>query len=158
MLSKPDDVSGTELRPARAADRPKVEALLVASGLPLDGLEDHFENFVVAVAGDELVGAAGLECHGQDALLRSVVVAPHARKLGLGVRLTEVLVARAGQLGLRTISLLTTTAEPFFARRGFRRVTWGELPESLGNSRELSGACPRSAAAMRYDLGTGRPG
>ena len=140
------------LRGATRADWDAIAALLGACGLPLAGAEPHVEAFVVATRGDAVVGCAGLERHGTAALLRSVAVAPAARGTGLGVALVEAAVARARASGVHTLALLTTTAERFFPRFGFRVVPRAALPESLHASEELRGACPASAVAMRLDL------
>lgn len=140
------------LRGATRADWDAIAALLGACGLPLAGAEPHVEAFVVATRGDAVVGCAGLERHGASALLRSVAVAPEARGAGLGVALVEAAVARARAGGVDTLALLTTTADRFFPRFGFRVVARDALPESLRASEELRGACPASAVAMRLDL------
>jgi amino-acid N-acetyltransferase len=44
--------------------------------------------------------------------------------------------------------LLTTTAEDFFARFGFRRTDRTQVPPSVRESREFQGACPTSATVM----------
>lgn len=83
-------------------------------------------------------------------------LAVEARGLGLGQLLTQALVTAANEVRLNSLSLLTTTAEAFFARLGFERVQRSELPPALGNSEELCGAFPCSAAAMvmrLYPLG-----
>ncbi|HZJ70895.1 MAG TPA: GNAT family N-acetyltransferase, partial [Planctomycetota bacterium] len=68
-----------------------MRALLAAAGLPADDVsEAGLEGFVVAVRGERIVGAAGLELHGDAGLLRSVAVAGDERGAGLG----SALVAR----------------------------------------------------------------
>ncbi len=146
------DVDGVSLRPARPDDLPRVAALLEAQKLPLQGVAEHLADFIVAVRGTEVVGAAGEERYGADRLLRSVVVDMGAQRSGLGARLVAELLTRAKRDGAQTMSLLTTTAEAYFTRFGFRRVGWNELPTSLTASAELTGACPSSAVAMRLDL------
>ena len=143
------------LRAATRADWDAIAALLGACGLPLAGAEPHVEEFVVATRGDAIVGCAGLERHGAAALLRSVAVAPELRGTGLGVALVEAAIARARAGGVDTLALLTTTAERYFPRFGFRVAPRDALPESLHASEELRGACPASAVAMRLDLRSG---
>jgi amino-acid N-acetyltransferase len=70
---------GATLRPARREDLPAVERLLTESKLPLDGVADELSTFIVAESGKELVGVAGLEVCCDNALLRSVAVAPEWR-------------------------------------------------------------------------------
>lgn len=74
----------TTIRPATSSDFTAVERLLMQSDLPLDGVRESLTHFVVAEAGNELVGVAGLEICCDNALLRSVAVAPGWRSHGLG--------------------------------------------------------------------------
>jgi amino-acid N-acetyltransferase len=140
------------IRTARPEDRKAVEVLLRAARLPLEGVAEHFDTFFVVEGGDEIVGASGLELYGLDALLRSVVVAEAARGGGLGTSLAQRALHEAYARGARSTYLLTTTAEAFFARLGFARITRTDVPSSVQASREFQGACPSSATVMRYAL------
>jgi len=146
--SRPDPV----LRPAEPRDRPAIEALLAACGLPLGGFASHLEHFVVASGARGLVGVAGLELHGRAALLRSVAVAPGARGRGLGGALCRTALARAAALGAHELYLLTLGAEAFFARLGFERIVRGSVPEAIAASEEFASLCPASAVCMRIRL------
>jgi amino-acid N-acetyltransferase len=137
------------IRGARPEDRAGVEALLTAEHLPTDGVDLCFDSFFVLEEGDRIVGAAGLELYGDDALLRSVVVAQGAQGEGIGSSLTRRALDEARARGAQAVYLLTTTAERFFPRFGFERIGREEVPERLLASREFQGACPASAIAMR---------
>lgn len=139
----------TAVRVARPGDRAKIEALLRGESLPLDGIEDHFARFVVAEEAGEVLGAAGLEVHGDYGLLRSVVVARSAKGRGIGRAVTNRVLEDAKARGLRAVYLLTTIAANYFELLGFVRVAREEVPVSLEGSRELQGACPASAIVMR---------
>jgi amino-acid N-acetyltransferase len=130
-------------------DREELEALLASADLPLEGIAAVYpEGFAIARVGDELVGAAGVELHGEHALLRSVVVAPAHR----GRRIADVLVADrttwASTNGARTLWLLTTAAEDYFARLGFTRVARAALPGALAASTQLELPACSTAVAM----------
>jgi amino-acid N-acetyltransferase len=140
------------IRAAEPSDRQRVESLLVASGLPLDGVADHFPSFFVVDEGGKIVGVAGVELYGQYALLRSVAVATDTKGTGVGTLLTRRAIDEAHARGARAIYLLTTTAEAFFPRFGFERVARDEVPERVRASREFQGACPASATIMRREL------
>jgi amino-acid N-acetyltransferase len=140
------------IRAAEPNDREGVERLLVDAGLPLDGVRDHFGCFFVVDDGGQIIGAAGLELYGQHALLRSVVVATGTKGTGLGTLLTRRVMDEAVARGARGIYLLTTTAEDFFPRFGFVRITRDDVPEAIRVSREFQGACPASATVMRREL------
>jgi len=152
-LAIPD---GTSLMPASTDDRAEVEALLTASGLPLDGLDDGFpRGAVVARARGELVGVAAVETWDDNALLRSVAVVDAFRKRHLGEALvadrvawTQAQLREDGQPAYGSISLLTTTAEAFFASRGFVTKPRGKLPPSLERSTQTQLSACSTAVAM----------
>ena len=137
------------LRAARAADLPAVERLLLANGLPLDGVKEALGSFVVAQAGDDVVGVAGVEVCRDNALLRSVAVAPEWRSRGLGRALVTRAIADAGARGIRALYLLTTTAERYFPSFGFERISRDDVPDDVRATAEFRTACPASAAVMR---------
>ena len=142
------------IRSASPRDLPAVKFLLTASNLPLDGLEEQFgEAYAVAVAGDEVVGAEGIEVYERSGLLRSAVVHPDWRGRGVGDALTRDRLEWARRAGLERVYLLTTTAESYFPRFGFTRVDRAEAPSEIRESREFASACPASAAFMAVDLG-----
>lgn len=136
------------IRQARQADWTAIEALLRASSLPLDGAREHLEHFLVGEQGGKTACAAGMERYGEVALLRSVVVAADARGLGYGERIAQAVLQSAKAAGVRQAVLLTTTAAPYFARRGFSEIPRSAAPEAVQASREFQGACPASATVM----------
>lgn len=142
----------TAIRPACRADYGAIAALLSGAGLPLAGVEEHLETFLVAEDSGRIAGAAGLEVYGDVALLRSVVVAAGRRGRGLGRALVAAAVRQAQGRGVRELVLLTTGAAPFFARLGFREVPRERLDPRLSASAELRGECCASAVAMRRRL------
>lgn len=137
-----------EIRPAGEADRPEIEQLLEASGLPLAGVAEALDEFLVAREGGRLTGAIGLELYGSAALLRSAAVDPAARGRRVGAMLVDRLLAEAGGRGIRDLYLLTTTAERWFPRFGFEPISRSEVPEAIRNSVEFREACPASAIVM----------
>ena len=50
--------------------------------------------------------------------------------------------------------LLTTTAERYFPRFAFKRITREDVPDSLQASVEFRDACPASAVVMRKFVST----
>ena len=136
------------LRPAVSGDLAAVERLLAASGLPLDGVRDALSTFVVAEAGRDIVGVAGLEICCENALLRSVAVADDWRAHGLGRALVTRVISDAESRGIHALYLLTTTAERYFPNFGFRQITRDEVPDAVKATREFQSACPASATVM----------
>jgi amino-acid N-acetyltransferase len=145
---------GIVLRPAAPADLEAVRALIRDAKLPLDGLEDQFSDaYAVAVRREgRIVGVAGMEVHGDCGLLRSAVVAPPLRGLGLGEALTKDRLAWARGQDLRAVWLLTTTAADFFDRFGFVKADRASAPPAVQASKEFTVACPASAACLRLEL------
>lgn len=135
--------------PARAEDLEPIKALLVASGLPTAGVDDHWKTFLVAKDGDALVGCGGAEAYQFAALIRSVAVTPEYRKQSIGRKLVRQLLDRLASRGLREFYLLTTDAEAYFRKRGFKPIDRDEVHPQLLSSREFQDACPSSAICMR---------
>jgi amino-acid N-acetyltransferase len=143
------------LRPARGNDLPAIEHLLVDAGLPLEGVSASLDTFTVAESGRAIVGVGGLELCGDDALLRSVAVAPEWRSRGLGRMLVTHLIADARSRGLHGLYLLTTTAERYFPSFGFVRIERTAAPAAVRETEEFRDACPASAVAMARVLREG---
>lgn len=137
---------------ARPDDLDAVLGLLAVNHLPKDGLAPHLSTAVVARVGAEIVGSAALEGYADGALLRSVAVAPEWHGRGLGHRLVEEAVALAVTLGAPAVYLLTTTAEDFFPKFQFERITRGDVPPGVQTSIEFTAACPSTAVVMRRVL------
>lgn len=82
-------------------------------------------------------------------MLRSVAVAVDVQGRGTGRALIDAAIRFARDRGIHTMYLLTTTAEEYFLKRGFERVTRGDVPMSVQSSVEFTSACPASATVMR---------
>lgn len=142
------------VRPAASGDLGAIERLLTESELPLDGVRESLSTFVVAEAGDELIGVAGLELCCDNALLRSVAVAPEWRAHGIGRALVTRIISDAEARGLGALYLLTMTAERYFPSFGFREIAREEVPEDVRATVEFQSACPASATVMCRECGT----
>ena len=136
------------IEPIRDGERELVLALLRESQPPLEGLNDN-ARIVVARDDGRLLGTAALELYPDGALLRSVAVASHAQGQGLGRALTETVLRIAREAGAPAAFLLTTTAEQFFPKFGFVRITRQDVPASVQTSVEFTTACPSTSAVMR---------
>ncbi|GEM_PF-249107 len=143
----------TAIRPARPGDLPAVRTLLNVVHLPFEGVEAPHVRLWVAEEEGQVVGVIGLEVYGDVGLLRSAAVHPGAQGSRVGTRLVEHLLAEARRLGLRTVHLLTLTAESWFPRFGFRAVSREEVDARVKESPEFHGLCPETAVAMVADLG-----
>ena len=134
---------------AAAGDLPAIKQLLIDNDLPTAGVERHWKTFVVARDGGTVVGCGGSEAYEFAALLRSIAVHPDYRGLGIGRKIVRQLLDRLASRGIREFYLLTTTAEEYFRKRGFRVIDRDEVHPQLLGSEEFRGACPESAVCMR---------
>jgi len=138
-----------EISAATAADVGAIKALLDANALPTAGIDEHWRTFVVARDGGKLVACGGAEAYQFAALIRSIAVDSEYRDRGLGRRIVRQLLDRLASRGLREFYLLTTTAEDYFRKRGFKPIDRDEVHPQLLSSREFQDACPASATCMR---------
>jgi amino-acid N-acetyltransferase len=129
-------------------DEAAIVALLREAELPHEDFAGHLAHFLVARREGTVVGAVGFERHGRSALLRSLVVAPALRGNGLGDQLVRRLAAVARRKKVERFYLLTTTAEAFFARRGFQKIARQAVPAAIAATREFNSLCPVSAVCM----------
>jgi amino-acid N-acetyltransferase len=128
-------------------------ALLQAQGLPVSDITDeHLEHFFFVGSDGSPTGLVGLELYGTDALLRSLVVAENVRSKGLGSALIDHAEQYAASKSVRSIYLLTTTAEAFFKRLGYERIERSKAPPTIERTREFAGLCPASSAFMLKSL------
>jgi len=139
-------------RRAEASDWPEIDTLLRGARLPVEDAADHLEHFTVGMAQAGLVAVGGFESHGADALLRSFVVAEAVRGRAHGSDLLRHVLRDARAAGVRTVYLLTQTAERFFTRHGFRPVERSDAPQAIRQTREFTGLCPASARLMTRSL------
>jgi amino-acid N-acetyltransferase len=142
------------IRAAVPADFAGITDLLQSADLPTSDISPEAGlRFLVAEESGQLTGAIAFQPAGTVALLRSFVVRPEQRGQGLGKKLYEQLLQDARQYGIRTLFLLTESAEAFFASRGFRVVERATAPEELQSTAEFSGLCGSKAICMKLDLG-----
>jgi amino-acid N-acetyltransferase len=131
--------------PARAI----AARLLQEAELPASDLTDaHMEHFYFCGSPAAPLGLVGLELCGQDALLRSLVVALNERSRGLGKLLVAHAENEARARGIRAIYILTTTAADFFGRRGYVEASRDDAPEAIRATKEFADICPASSAFM----------
>ncbi|WP_426017592.1 GNAT family N-acetyltransferase [Brevundimonas sp. DWR2-3-1b1] len=130
------------------ADDAGLIAALQGEGLPEPWAGRYFR----ADDDSALAGYVG-QGEGRDLLLRSLVVLAGLKARGLGSRILSAAEAVASELGGERLHLLTTTAEPFFARRGFAAADRAAAPAAIRRTREFADICPASAAYLTKDLG-----
>ncbi|MFC0130067.1 arsenic resistance N-acetyltransferase ArsN2 [Ralstonia solanacearum] len=141
-------------RPACTEDYAAIRALLAAQGLPSEdvGASEEAHRFHLAEQDGQIVGCAGLEVYGTDALLRSVAVAPSMRDSGLGRALVDITERDAAAIGVQRLFLLTTSAADYFSRIGYKSCNRSVAPSPVQTSSQFSRLCPVSAVCMSKEL------
>ncbi|MDB5135200.1 MAG: hypothetical protein JWP37_1803 [Mucilaginibacter sp.] len=129
--------------------RESIVAMLEAEKLPASDLPATLENFLVVLQNDEVIGVVGLEIYGDYGLLRSLAVSSAWRGHGIAGKLLDKIVALAHSKGLHHIYLLTETAPDYFSRKGYKKITRGDVPVEVQQSSEFSHVCPQSAIVMK---------
>ncbi len=126
-----------------------VKELLASAQLPTDDIvSDYMENFFGVWSRSTLVGVVGIEPYGTVALLRSLAVVTPKRGSGVGSKLLALIEQYAMERGIRSMFLLTTTAESYFGKRGYSAISRETVPEAIRNTKEFASICPGSAVLM----------
>lgn len=140
------------LRPADETALADLADLLAANDLPHEDLEASPGAFVAGHVDGDVVCGGGVERYGDDAMLRSVVVAEAHRSRGYGAAVCEHLEAVAADEGATDSYLLTTTAADFFEARGYDAVPREAVPAAVLGSTLVAKHCPVSAVCMHRSL------
>jgi amino-acid N-acetyltransferase len=130
-----------------------IERLLETNKLPLVGVREGVDDFLVADRDGAVVGVIGLEIYDDRGLLRSAAVDTDERGTGVGGALVGALIANGRARRLKELVLLTTTAEHWFPRFGFVTISRDETPVAVRQSAEFREACPATATVMCLALG-----
>jgi amino-acid N-acetyltransferase len=144
--------SSIRIRSAANRDLTTIERMLEVNKLPLVGVRDGIDDFLVAERDGVILGVIGLEVYDDRGLLRSAAVDADQRGTGVGAALVGALIESGRGRGLKELVLLTTTAERWFPRFGFVTIARDDTPVAVRRSAEFRGACPASATVMRLAL------
>ncbi len=150
----PSRPPGMDTRRATQQDLERIRALLEESGLPALPSNVPLSNVMVALDGAEAVGGIALEVHARSGLLQSAVVSTDYRRKRVGASLVQSIIARAHELGLCDLYLLTEDASEFFAAVGFASIDRSEVPSEIRATREYKEQCSESASVMKLSLAT----
>jgi amino-acid N-acetyltransferase len=145
----------TSVGPASGGDLDGIKRLLVGSLLPSRDVGAANQRFIVACENGRLIGCAGLQVAGRDGLVRSMAVHWTRRNAGLGSRLHERLLFEAVQADVRTLYVVTTTAEDFFAGHGFKKIAASAVPAELQASEEFTAFVPGGSTVMSRAVSPG---
>ena len=129
------------------------ETALAAARLPVSDLgADGAQYFAFEHHEDEPLAFVGMIMFGKDVLLRSLVVPLAQRGQSHGTYAVDAIAQFARRQGVHRLWLLTTDAERYFIRQGFRIVRRKDVPPAIAASRQFSSTCPDSAVLMCLTL------
>lgn len=137
---------------ASKSDYQQIIELLENSNLPVKGVKEILNNTFVAKNKDKIIGCAALELYNSTALLRSVAVNKLYQGKGIGLQLTMKSIDLAKSKSIKEIYLLTETAENYFTKLGFNKITRSEASKEIQNSEEFSAICPKSAIVLKLEI------
>jgi N-acetylglutamate synthase-like GNAT family acetyltransferase len=134
--------------PLATFERDGLKAALRKAGLPCEDVEQSGPLFWRFDTDDDIpAGFAGLELHGLDALLRSLVTLPPRRRAGVGRAIVAAIEQEAQLHGCDAIYLLTQEPD-YFARAGYAALSRDAVPEAVRASSQFHSPVCAAAAAM----------
>lgn len=126
-----------------------VKGLLGLSNLNSSDLTpEHLKHFFGLGTKGDPEGIVGLELFKTVGLLRSLAVVQSRRRTGLGSKLVAHAEDYARGQGIKSLYLLTNTAETFFIHRGYQCTRRDNAPRAIQETREFSEICPVSSILM----------
>jgi N-acetylglutamate synthase-like GNAT family acetyltransferase len=138
--------------PLATFERDGLKAALRKAGLPCEDVEQPGPLFWRFDTDDDIpAGFAGLELHGPDALLRSLVTLPPRRRTGVGRAIVAAIEQEAQLHGCDAIYLLTKEPD-YFARAGYAALSRHAVPEAVRASSQFHSPICAAAAAMVKEL------
>jgi amino-acid N-acetyltransferase len=143
----------TSYRKATEIDEPHIRALLEEARLHTESLGGTVTEFFLAEQDGVIIGVAGFEYYGDDALLRSVAVLANQRNNGTGSALVDWMLSRAKEHRIKRVVLLTDTARNFFEKKGFTVVHRSLIDnEAMMKCSEFAYLCSASTTTMILNL------
>lgn len=134
------------------ADLGSIKELLKSYHLPVEDIDTSEISFSLIKEGTEVLACAGVERFNEFGLLRSVAVKAELKGKGIGSELINAVLVQSKSQGIKTMYLLTETAESFFRKKGFTKKDRSEAPENIKQSIEFAELCPASAVLMKKIL------
>jgi amino-acid N-acetyltransferase len=140
-------------RSSSESDLLTVRTLLEKEGLPINDIDEHLNNIIIAEEdGGEIVGIGALEMYGEVGLFRSLVVKKRKRNKNTGARILKHIEEYAKNNGIKELYLLTENATRYFKKQKFEEVSRDHVPNEIKCTKQFSSLCPASAVVMRKDL------
>lgn len=141
-------------KPLRAGERDALALALVKAGLPADDVDAPGRLFFrFETVNQLLAGYGGLEVLGDIALLRSVVTLPPLRRRGIGRAIVLGLETEAALRRCDAVYLLTTDAQEFFGKLGYRKCARAGVPAAIRGTTQFATLCPATADVLVKRIG-----
>ena len=136
-------------RPLPFGERGPLSRALAKAGLPAEDVEAPGRLFWRFETLDQvLMGFGGLEVHGKEALVRSVLSVPSVRKRGVGRSIVAALETEALIAGCHSLWIITTSAAAFFGQLDYAACDRAEVPRTIRKTEQFTSFCPASATVM----------
>lgn len=136
------------IKKANVADLPEIYLLLEELNLPITGISEHLDNFILSIHNNLITGIIGLEMYGKIGLLRSVGVRSSYQSQRIGDDLMMAIQEYAKFKSVERIYLFTDTAEKWFEQYGFNKISNDQLDPILQRSKEYS-LCKSSVKMLK---------
>jgi N-acetylglutamate synthase and related acetyltransferases len=140
------------IKPAPRESLEEIKNLLAANNLPTADISDDTVQLFEVRLDNELAGTVGIERYSSIGLLRSLAVKDTYKNQGIGERLVDSLLCYCAYEQVTELYLLTTTAEKYFEKFGFQRISRDKVSAEILQTREFKDICPLSAAVMHKVL------
>jgi amino-acid N-acetyltransferase len=141
-----------EIKSCAVENIQEVKKLLVENDLPIDDVEDNEVHLFVCQDKGQITGVVGVEVYDSIALLRSLAVDSNHIKLGIGKTLVEFALQYLTKNGINEIYLLTTTAEGYFLKFGFKSINRSKIPSAIQKTKQFESICPQTAIVMSRSI------
>ncbi len=141
------------IRMSETQDLDKCKKLLKSSSLPAEFSLEDFKHFFIAESSEnEIIGLIGVQFDNSEGLLRSLVVSSKSRGRGIGTNLVRTLEQYAISQNIKSLLLLTSSADNFFERLGYQVISRSNVSEFIKQTTEFSSICPDSSICMKKNL------
>ena len=137
-------------RTALAGDFPEIVNLLAECKLPHSDIVPGKQNFIIAEIDRKIIGCAGFEAYNESGLFRSLGVKPIHREMKIGKDLLSKVIDLSKENNVNQLYLLTTTADVYFKKSGWKVINRNEVPDDILATTEFSSICPSTAICMMY--------
>ncbi len=142
------------IRRATSDDLGRVVSLLQTAGLPPLSDAIPLANVLVALEDSTVIGVIALRVTGLRGLVWPAAFDQSHLSSGVRTSLFQTLLARAHELSLRELYVLTEKHAEFFAGAGFVPISHEPVPAEIRSTREYRDQRSESTKVMRLQLVT----